>query len=180
MKYALPLLLAAALAAATPAMADHDRDRGGGWHGGNGGGGWRGGDRGGEARGGGDGRGGRWGGPGGQGGQGGGPAGPPAEGRWRGGYPGAEGGGLYAGPQGRRGDYREEQGEARQGVRSGQIKSMGEIVGRLQSRGGRMLDAHFGQGPNGEPVYRVVWASPGGRRTDFIIDARTGAILQGY
>ncbi len=43
-----------------------------------------------------------------------------------------------------------------------------------------MLDANLGQGPNGEPVYRVVWASPDGRRTDYIIDARTGAVLQGY
>ena len=177
MKYALPLLLAAALAAATPAMADHDRDRGGGWHVGNGGGGWRGGgERGGEPRGNGNGRGGRWGGPGGQGGP---PAGPVAEGRWGGGYPGSEGG-LNAAPPSRRGDYREEQGEARQGVRTGQIRPMGEIVSRLQRRGGRMLDANLGQGPNGQPVYRVVWASPDGRRTDYIIDARTGAILQGY
>ena len=172
MKYALPVLLAAAIAAAAPALADNDHGRGGGWRGG--GEGWRGGDRGGESRGnggeqhgngGGYGRGGRWGGPGG-------PQG--------GGYPPPEGGPFYAGPPDRRAAEREEQGEARRGVSSGQIKSMGWIVGRLQSRGGRMLDANLGQGPNGEPVYRVVWASPDGRRTDYIIDARTGAILQGY
>ena len=166
MKYALPVLLAAIVAAASPAMADHDRGRdGGGWHGG-----------GGEPRGNGYGRGGRWG-----GGQGG-PVGRP-EGRWGGGYPaGPEGGGVYAEPPRARAPqeyYRGEQDEARNGVRSGQIKSMGWIVGRLQGRGGRMLDANLGQGPNGEPVYRVIWASPDGRRIDYIIDARTGAILQG-
>ena len=176
MKYAFPVLLAALVAAASPAMADHDHGReGGGWHGG--GEGWRGGDRGGESHGngGGYGRGGRWGGPGGP--QGGGRGG---DGRWGGGYPPPEAGPFYAGPPDRRAAERQEQGEAREGVRSGQIKSMGWIVGRLQSRGGRMLDANLGQGPNGEPVYRVVWASPDGRRTDYIIDARTGAILQGY
>ena len=176
MKYAFPVLLAAIVAAASPAMADHDHGRdGGGWHGG--GEGWRGGDRGGESHGngGGYGRGGRWGGPGGS--QGGGRGG---DGRWGGGYPPPEAGPYYAAPPDRRAAEREEQGEARRGVSTGQIKSMGWIIGRLQGRGGRMLDANLGQGPNGEPVYRVVWASPDGRRTDYIIDARTGAILQGY
>ncbi len=175
MKYALPVLLAALVVAASPAMADNDHGRGG-WHGGDGG--WRGGDRGGEPRGNGNGngygRGGRWGGQEGQGG----PSGRP-EGRWNGGYP-SEGGPFNAGPPDRRAAEREEQGEARRGVRTGQIRPMGEIVSRLQRRGGRMLDANLGQGPNGEPVYRVVWASPDGRRTDYIIDARTGAVLQGY
>jgi len=170
MKYALPVLLAAIVAAATPALADHDRGRdGGGWHGG-----------GGEPRGNGYGRGGRWngGGPGGPGGQ---PA-PQGEGRWGGGYPaGPEAGPVYAAPRARAPQeyYRGEQDEARNGVRSG-WQSMSQIVRRLQSRGGHMLDANLGQGPNGEPVYRVIWASPDGRRTDYIIDARTGAILQGY
>ena len=172
MKYALPVLLAAVIAAATPALADHDHGRGeGGWQRG-----------GGESHGSGYGRGGRWGGPGGPPGQVG--RGGPGEGRW-GGYPaGPEAGPPgYAEPPRARAPqeiYRGEQDEAREGVRSGQIKSMGWIVGRLQSRGGRMLDANLGQGPNGQPVYRVIWASPDGRRVDYIIDARTGAILQGY
>ncbi len=176
MKYAFPVLLAAIVAVASPALADHDHDHdhgrdGGGWHGG------------GEPHGNGYGRGGRWG-----GGQGeptgrGGPPGP-SDGRWGGGYAGGgpEGGPVYAEPPRARApqEYdRGEQDEARNGVRSGQIKSMGWIVGRLQGRGGRMLDANLGQGPNGEPVYRVIWASPSGRRIDYIIDARTGAILQG-
>ena len=174
MKYALPVLLAALVVAASPALADHDHGReGGGWHGG-GDGGWRGGDRGGEPHGNGFGRGGRWGGQEGPGASGGRP-----EGRWGGGYP-PDAGPFNAGPPDRRAAEREEQGEARRGVHSGQIRPMGEIVSRLQRRGGRMLDANLGQGPNGEPVYRVVWASPDGRRTDYIIDARTGAVLQGY
>lgn len=181
MKYLLPALLAAALAAATPALADNDHGRGGG-----GGGGWHGGGDhgggGGEPRGGGYGRGGRWGGPGGPGGapegRGGGyPGGFP------GGYPdgGADGGPVYAGPpRGRASEIdRGEQDEARNGVRSGWA-SMGEIVRRLErTHAGRMLDANLGQGPNGQPVYRVIWAGADGRRTDYIVDAQTGAILQG-
>jgi hypothetical protein len=174
MKYALPVLLAAVIAAATPALADHDHGRGGGgWHGG-----------GGEQRGNGNGygRGGRWGGregPPGQVGRGG-----PGEGRW-GGYPaGPEPGPGYAEPPRARAPqeyYRGEQDEARNGVRSGAMMRMGDILRRLErSHGGKMLDANLGQGPNGQPVYRVIWASPDGRRVDYIIDARTGAILQGY
>ncbi len=179
MKYAFPVLLAALVATASPAMADHDRDHGrdGGWHGGGQGGGWRGGERS-EPRGEGYGRGGRWGGPGG-------PMAMPeghsrGEGRWGGGYAPPEAVPVDSGLPDRRQMERAEMGEARAGVRSGQIRPMGEIVSRLQRRGGRMLDANLGQGPNGQPVYRVVWASPDGRRTDYIIDARTGAILQGY
>ncbi|HEY5409911.1 MAG TPA: PepSY domain-containing protein [Caulobacteraceae bacterium] len=180
MKPLVPLLLIAALAASLPAMADSDHGRGGGWHGGGGGH-----ERGGEphGNGGGYGRGGRWGGPGGPGG----PAGPPAGtpeggGRWGGGYPGPEAGPDYAAPpRGRPEAYRPEQDEARAGVRSGQFKSMAWVLGRIRrSRAGRVLDADLGQGPNGQPVYRVVWAGADGRRIDYIIDARTGAILQGY
>ncbi len=176
MKRLLPLLLAAALAAGAPALADSDHGRGGDWHGGGGH------ERGGEPHGNNGngapyGRGGRWAGPPGQ---------PPAQaeggGRWRGGYPGGEPGPVYAGPpRGRPESYPPEQDEARAGVRSGQLKSMGEVLGRIQrTRAGRVLDADLGQGPNGQPVYRVVWAGADGRRIDYIIDARTGAILQGY
>ncbi len=176
MKFVLPLLLIAALAASAPAMADSDHGHGGGggWRGGGGGGH----ERGGEPRGNGEGRGGgRWGGPGGPPGGPGGPGGPPEGGGRYG-----EGGPVYAAPpRGRPDSYREEQDEARAGVRSGQLKSMGWVLGQIQrSRAGRVLDADLGQGPNGQPVYRVVWAGADGRRIDYIIDARTGAILQGY
>lgn len=170
MKCALPALLAVVLTAAMPAMAEPGHGRGGG--------GWRGG---GAPRGAPYGGGGRWsGGPGGPGG----PA-PPAEGRWNGGYPGGpESGPYYASPPGGRGGYpyyRGEQDQAREGVRSGQIKSMGWIIGRLErTHGGKMLDAQLEPGPNGRSVYRVIWAGANGRRSDFIIDAQTGAILPGY
>ena len=179
MKYVLPVLLATLLASAAPAMADHDHGRGGdGWHGG-------GGEARGESRGGnGEGRGGRW--NGGQGGQGPGQSGRggPPDGRWAGGYPaGPEPAPAYvAPPRGRGGSdsYRGEQDEAREGVRSGWAP-MGQIVRRLErSRAGRMLDAQLEQGPNGRPVYRVIWAGADGRRSDIIIDAQTGATLQGY
>ena len=192
MKYLLPVLLAASLAAAAPALADNDHGRGdGGWHGGGRGDGgtWRGGrSEGGSPRGepageprgngngngGGNGRGGRWVGPGGA-----------PEGRWNGGYPGSEGGQVYAAPpRGRQGPvpeyYSGEQDEARRGVRSGQIRPMGEIVSRLErARPGRMLDANLEPGPNGRPAYRVIWGAADGRRIDYLIDAQTGAILQG-
>jgi hypothetical protein len=168
MKFVLPALLAALVAAALPALADPGRGHGGG--GGRGGG---------EAHGGGYAPrgGGRWAGPGG-------PGGPPGDGRYGGGYPGVPPGPVYAAPPNARYGappyYGEGQAQARAGVRTGQIQTMGAIIGRLQRRGGRILDADLGQGPGGQPVYRVVWASPDGRRVDYIIDARTGAILQGY
>ena len=65
-------------------------------------------------------------------------------------------------------------------MRSGQIRSMGEIVSRIErTRPGRMLDAGLEQGPNGRPAYRVIWGAADGRRIDYLIDAQTGAILQG-
>ena len=186
MKYLLSVLLAASIAAAAPALADNDHGRGGGWQRGGGGGGrgdggdrggWRGGGQGrgegggeprGNGNGNGNGRGGRW-------------NGPPE------GYPGGPvGGPVYAEPpRGRAAAggeyYPREQDEARQGVRSGAIRPMGEIVRRLErSHAGRMLDAQLQPGPNGRPVFRVIWAGADGRRSDYLVDAQTGAILQGY
>ena len=168
MKSLLTVLFAASIAAAAPALADNDH--------GHGGGGWHGGGRGegrGDGDGNGNGRGGRWGGPGG-----------PPEGRWNGGFPGPEGGPVYAAPPRARQapgpEYTDEQDEARRGVRSGQIRPMGEIVSRIErTRPGRMLDANLEPGPNGRPAYRVIWGAADGRRIDYLIDAQTGAILQG-
>jgi hypothetical protein len=181
MKYLLPVLLAASLAAAAPAMADNDHGRGGGgWHGGGhgdgggrgggDGGGWRG-EGGGNGNGNGNGRG-RWGGGGGG----------PSDGRWGGGYPAAESGPGYGAPPRGRGPetYRGEQDDARRGVRTGQIRSMGEIVGRIgRIRPGRILDGGLEQLPDGRPAYRVIWGATDGRRIDYLVDAQTGAILEG-
>ena len=192
MKAAASLLCLAALALTAPALADPRHDGGG--HGGGGyqgGHDWRGGPGGGRGEpGGGRGDGGgRWGdggqGPGGQrGGRGGrydeGP--PPDSGRGGGRFPGGDGA-IYAEPPHRPAnslgrDWRNQQNDVRQGVRSGQLKSLSEVLPELRRRApGRQLDTGMESWGDGRPTYRVRWAAENGRRMDFIVDARTGAIL---
>ncbi len=195
MKAAASWLCLAALALTAPALADPRQDggRGGGpsyqgghdWRGGGGGGGR--GDGGGRGEGGGrfDRGGGRWG----DGAPGQGPGGPrggrydegPPDGGRGGRFPGE--GGLYAEPPrqpanslGR--DWRNQQNDVRQGVRSGHLKSLSEVLPELRRRTpGRQLDTGMESGADGRPTYRVRWAAENGRRMDFIVDARTGAIL---
>lgn len=196
MKPIVPLLVIAALALGAPAAAwaehDHGHQGGGGgggnWHGGGGGGG------GGRFEGGG----GPYGGPGGPGGPGrggpwrggpqsgpyeGGPPGPPGQGgRWNRYNPPPGGGYPTPAPRERMNSlgegWREQQNEAREGVRSGALRPLGGVLSELRRRQpGRQLDAGIEQGPDGRPVYRVRWAAANGRRIDFIVDARTGAIL---
>jgi peptidase YpeB-like protein len=74
--------------------------------------------------------------------------------------------------------WRQQQDEARRGVRSGQLMPLNRVLPNLQRRfPGRQLDAGIETGWQGQPVYRVRWAAANGRRIDFIVDARTGAIL---
>ena len=74
--------------------------------------------------------------------------------------------------------WREQQNEARAGVRSGELRPLGGVLAELRRRRpGRQLDAGLEEGVDGRPVYRVRWAADNGRRIDFIVDARTGAIL---
>ena len=74
--------------------------------------------------------------------------------------------------------WRPSQGEARQGVRSGAMRPLSEVLPNIQRTvRGRMLDAGVEPGPDGRPTYRVRWAAQGGRRIDFIVDAATGAII---
>jgi uncharacterized membrane protein YkoI len=55
---------------------------------------------------------------------------------------------------------------------------MGGVLADLRRRQpGRPLDAGIEQMADGRPVYRVRWAAADGRRIDYIVDARTGAIL---
>lgn len=191
MRPLVAFLVLAALATATPLTAlgepggGHGRGGGGGWHGG-GGGGWRGGggpERGAppfEREGGVPYGGGRW--------RGEPPVQPepvPGGGRWGGRYPaGPEGGPVYAEPRGRNSNslgeyYREQQDEAREGVRRGGYRTMGQVMQSIRQRTpGRPLDAGLEQWSDGRPVYRVRWGAADGRRVDYIIDARTGAILQ--
>jgi hypothetical protein len=75
--------------------------------------------------------------------------------------------------------YRDQQDEAREGVRRGGNLPMGQVLESLRRRQpGRLLDAGIEQAADGRSVYRVRWAAADGRRIDYIIDARTGAILE--
>lgn len=173
MKYAAVLL--SALALALPAFSDaHAGDRGG--HGGRGGGG-------GYARGGGGGGGGFY-----------------------GGGPGGGGGRKFDRPDRPRGDpyggrrnpydppppyevrdhprnslgmgWRQQQDEARQGVRQGRYVPLSRVLPELRKRSpGRQLDAGLEQYYDGRPVYRVRWGAANGRRIDYIIDAQTGQVI---
>ena len=90
---------------------------------------------------------------------------------------------AYAEPPQRRQDslgrgWSEPQDTVRQGVRSGQLRPLGQVLPELSRRQpGRMLDTGIEDAPDGRPVYRVRWAARDGRRMDFIVDARTGAVL---
>jgi hypothetical protein len=187
MKSFAPLLVLAALALSASTMASAEPDR---RHGGHGGGQqeWRGGGPGGpggfEQPGGGRWRGRDEGRP--QGPYQGGPQGPP-QGPWNGGprYYAPQGYPAQGPPNGERpranslGEgWREQQNEARAGVRSGELRPLGGVLAELRRRQpGRQLDAGIEEGADGRPVYRVRWAAQNGRRIDFIVDARTGAIL---
>jgi hypothetical protein len=66
-----------------------------------------------------------------------------------------------------------------QGVQSGQVLSLGEILDSVRRQHpGNLADV---QGPNtgplGEPRYRLKWVSPDGRVQWLDIDARTGRVL---
>ena len=68
---------------------------------------------------------------------------------------------------------------ARQGVQSGQVRSLDEILnGIRRERPGSLADV---QGPNagaqGEPHYRLKWLTPDGRVLWLDTDARTGRVL---
>jgi hypothetical protein len=74
--------------------------------------------------------------------------------------------------------WRQQQDEARQGVRQGRYVPLGQVLPELRRRSpGRQLDAGIEQGFNGRPVYRVRWGAANGRRIDYIIDAQTGRIV---
>lgn len=75
-------------------------------------------------------------------------------------------------------DWRQQQDEARQGVRQGRYVPLGRVLPELRRRSpGRQLDAGIEQGANGRPVYRVRWGAANGRRIDYIIDAQTGQVI---
>ncbi len=74
--------------------------------------------------------------------------------------------------------WRQQQYEAREGVREGRIAPLGRVIDEIRRRSpGRQLDAGLEPGANGRTVYRVRWAAADGRRVDYIVDAETGRIL---
>lgn len=75
-------------------------------------------------------------------------------------------------------DWRQQQDEARQGVRQGRYVPLGRVLPELRRRSpGRQLDAGLERGFDGRPVYRVRWGAANGRRIDYIIDAQTGQVI---
>ncbi len=73
--------------------------------------------------------------------------------------------------------WRQQQDEARQGVRQGQMAPLGRVIEGIRRRmPGRQLDAGI-EYRGDRPVYRVRWVTARGRRVDYIVDAATGAIL---
>ncbi len=74
-------------------------------------------------------------------------------------------------------DWREQQEEARAGVRQGQMAPLGRVIQGIGRRSaGRPLDAGI-EYQGSRAVYRVRWMTAHGRRVDYIVDAATGAVL---
>lgn len=76
--------------------------------------------------------------------------------------------------------WRQQQDEARQGVRGGGLLPLENVLGRIRARApGRQLDAGL-EYQGDRAIYRVRWMTADGRRVDYMIDAHTGAILSGH
>lgn len=68
---------------------------------------------------------------------------------------------------------------ARAGVNSGRLLPFREVIQRVKARyPGRLLDASLHEIARGEPVYRVLWLLPDGRRITVWVNAKTGQILR--
>jgi len=74
-------------------------------------------------------------------------------------------------------DWGAQQDQVRACVRAGQCVSLAQVISEISRRTpGRSLDAGFEQA-DGRMAYRVRWAAKD-RRIDFIVDAKTGAIIR--
>jgi uncharacterized membrane protein YkoI len=74
-------------------------------------------------------------------------------------------------------DWGAQQDEARAGVSQGRYTPLAKVIADIRRRTpGAQLDAGLEQA-SGRAVYRVRWAAADGRRIDYIVDAKTGAIL---
>jgi len=76
------------------------------------------------------------------------------------------------------GTWRAEQDEVRRAVRDGRHVPLSQAIAAVSQRTpGHVLDAGVEGGPDGRAVYRLRWATNGGRRIDYLVDAATGAIV---
>jgi uncharacterized membrane protein YkoI len=73
-------------------------------------------------------------------------------------------------------NWREQQREAHRGVQGGNVPlaQVIETIRRLTP--GRLLDTGI-ETANGREVYRVRWAADNGRRIDYLVDVKTGAVV---
>ena len=76
-------------------------------------------------------------------------------------------------------DWRQQQDEARLGVRQRRIMPLGMVIQQVRRRfPGHQLDAGL-EYQGDRPIYRLRWITPDGRRVDYIIDAANGQVLSG-
>jgi uncharacterized membrane protein YkoI len=81
------------------------------------------------------------------------------------------------GPDSLGADWGPQQDAARAGVKQGRYTPLTEVIAEIRRRTpGRQLDAGLEQS-GARSVYRVRWATNDGRRIDYIVDAKSGAIL---
>ena len=74
-------------------------------------------------------------------------------------------------------DWGGQQDEVRAGVRQGRFMPLARVIGEIrQHTPGHQLDAGLEEW-GGRSCYRVRWATPDGRRIDYLVDAQSGAIL---
>jgi hypothetical protein len=70
-----------------------------------------------------------------------------------------------------------QQDQVRAGVRQGRYMPLAQVIGQIHRHTpGRQLDAGLEQW-GGRDAYRVRWATPDGRRMDYLVDAHSGAVL---
>ena len=71
-----------------------------------------------------------------------------------------------------------EQDRARDAVRDGRLLPLSQVLAAVAARApGDHLDTRFGETVDGRPVYLVTWRTQDNRVVVFVVDARTGRIL---
>ena len=73
-------------------------------------------------------------------------------------------------------NWRDQQRDAHRGVQGGNVPLAQVIETIRRMTPGRPLDTGI-ETSNGREVYRVRWAAADGRRTDYLVDAKTGMVV---